>query len=472
MLFRLSVDVNSSFVALKPLDGSGDASGAFACNREESRYEEKKVVVPAELACTECVLQFEWTTANGSYYSCADVTVLHNQTKECAAQCLNGGACVDGVCLCVKPYYGEFCEVKSNGKALTVEEEKERSFVWLLLALLVTLLLALGIGAVALPKSSDETKRLIHDDVSVQHLGHEPVVEREAGRRARGYVGNACPQGHRLVFTKDSGDHLNGRFVCANCKEEGRCGDGRWTCNSCPIDYCSNCKPFLPDQGDVREENKSAIPEAANVAPDAPIMRVVGSDQVESVPEHKSKSSAGKAVWVKTHFIFMIDCSISMKGSRWESVRAGFNDCLEKLRPMKEVVVTGLTFDNKPNVFCREKTPDQAIRSAREMVFTGTGTNYKRCLEYALGAITKGTHPDYLFCLMLLSDGLGGYPDRAIEEIKELRREGMKILFYSIACETEDDVDMMQIAIGLEGEHFKVNGAQGMKGAFTRILGV
>jgi uncharacterized protein YegL len=301
----------------------------------------------------------------------------------------------------------------------------------------------------------------------------EPVVDHERGKhRTRGYVGNTCPEGHRLIFTKSTEGYPGGVYTCTNCNQVCRCYEGHWTCNICPINYCTNCKPLLSDQGDIREENKDAIPDAADVDANEPIMRIVSSDQAANIPEYKSKSSSGKAVWVKTHFIFMIDCSVSMKGSRWDSVKVGYNDCLEKLKPMKEVIITGLTFDNKPNVFCRERTPEQAIRVQRDMLFTGTGTNYKRCLEYTLGVITKAVHSNYLFCMILLSDGLGGYPDRVMEDFKDLREQGKKFLFYSIACETDDDEDMIRIATELQGEHFKVNGVEGMKSAFSRILGV
>lgn len=359
-----------------------------------------------------------------------------------------------------------------------IEEEKAQSPIWLILGLLGMLLVALGVGAIALPKSGkgEEKKRLIGGESSVSMPEYDrdrqgPIMEENPARpRTRGYVGNTCPDGDRLIFTKNAEGCPGGVYTCTNCNKVNRCHLGRWTCNTHDVNYCTDCKPMLLDQEEVKEEDK--IPDAVNGDMNEPILRVVGSNQIDNVPEYRSKSSSGKAVWVRTHFMFMIDCSVSMKGSRWDSVRAGFNDCLEKLRPMKEVIITGLTFDNKPNVFCREKTPDQAMRDAHNMLFTGTGTNYKRCLEYIYGAITKAAHGDYLFCIILLSDGLGGYPDRVIEDFKDLREQGKKFLFYSIACETDDDEDMIRIARELQGEHFKVSGVEGMKSAFSRILGV
>lgn len=110
------VDINdsSSFTVLKPLDDSADENGTFECNRRADNYESKTISFPAEAACEQCVLQYMWITPNATYYACADIAVHENQTKECPGECVNGGACVDGVCLCVKPYYGEFCEIKSK----------------------------------------------------------------------------------------------------------------------------------------------------------------------------------------------------------------------------------------------------------------------------------------------------------------------------------------------------------------------
>lgn len=460
-----------------PSDGSADKSGTFECNRRADSYESKTVSFPSDFSCEQCILQYTWTTPNATYYGCADITVLPNQTKECPAVCLNGGVCSDGICLCVKSYYGPQCENKKN-----------RDFAWLLLLLLSMLLLALGIGAISLLSSGkkEETKRLIgnENEMSMQDLRKEkpdPVVEREAGRkrdRPGELIGDACHNGHPLYLTKSEEGCPAGAFSCTNCGQVKKCNLGRWICDHCPVDYCTTCKPVkeMGGQRGPREEEKSGRPKDTRMAPDGMdddlVRKVISSDQVQNIPQHRAESANGKIVWLKTHFIFMIDCSGSMKGSRWDSVKFGFNACLERLVPMKEVIVTGLTFDNKANLFCRECPPDQAIRQGRDMPFTGTGTNYKRCLEYAMGVITKTSHVDYLICMILLSDGLGGYPDRVIEELKDLKEQGKKFLFYSVACETEDDGDLMRMATELKGEHFKVESAEGIKKAFTNILGV
>lgn len=116
VIFNYSLDINDteSFTIIKPLDNSADETGAFECNERADEYEKKTIVFPAELVCEQCILQFALITPNATFYSCADISVLENQTKECSGECLNEGICVEGTCLCKKPYYGEFCEVKSK----------------------------------------------------------------------------------------------------------------------------------------------------------------------------------------------------------------------------------------------------------------------------------------------------------------------------------------------------------------------
>ena len=116
LYYSLDINDTNSFTVIKPLDNSANETGAFECNRRIDKYEEKTVAIPAELVCDQCILQFALITPNATFYSCADISVLDNQTKECPGECLNKGICVDGICLCKRPYHGEFCEVKSKFK--------------------------------------------------------------------------------------------------------------------------------------------------------------------------------------------------------------------------------------------------------------------------------------------------------------------------------------------------------------------
>eukprot|EP00826_Nyctotherus_ovalis_P009674 TRINITY_DN12560_c0_g1_i2.p1 TRINITY_DN12560_c0_g1~~TRINITY_DN12560_c0_g1_i2.p1 ORF type:complete len:332 (+),score=88.07 TRINITY_DN12560_c0_g1_i2:755-1750(+) len=204
----------------------------------------------------------------------------------------------------------------------------------------------------------------------------------------------------------------------------------------------------------------------------ASIKRIIESKQAEEVKEFRKLKQSGKISWVKTHFIFALDCSGSMKGTRWDSVIVGLSECLDRIKRMKHVCVSAFTFDIKPNPFCRERSPHQAIANSSQIPFTGKGTDYKRALKYAIALIRKSRHPDYLVCIMFLSDGLGGCPNECIEELKEMREKGKKILFYTIACDTEEETEMMKMANELQGEHYKVTDPQAAKLVFAAILNV
>ena len=202
------------------------------------------------------------------------------------------------------------------------------------------------------------------------------------------------------------------------------------------------------------------------------IKKVTTTNQTEEVEEFKVMKPAGKASWRHTHFIFMIDCSGSMKGARWDAVKFGYMICLDRIKAMSDVVVSAFTFDTVPNPFCKERSPKVAIGYSRDLPFTGRGTNYKRALRYAISLIKKSVHKNYLFCLMFLSDGLGGFSEEPVKELKEMKKDGKKILFYTVAFKTSRDQEMLKMASILQGEHYKVTNIDAAKIIFSTILSV
>ena len=282
--------------------------------------------------------------------------------------------------------------------------------------------------------------------------------ERNTNRRP---IGSTCHNGHPLFLSNSAEGCPGGYYICSNCEKVFKCNSGHWVCGECPISYCLGCK--TPNEEELRElaarrpsnensQDKSENPRDSYKNSDYPrrqgeygenqedakyprgtesmdifsgvildmVKQVISSDQVDRVPEYREVNASGKATWVRTHFIFLIDSSESMKGSRWESVKIGFKDCLTRLIPMQDILVTALTFDNKPKLFCKEKSPLEAIDVSQDMPFTGEGTNYKRALTFAVDVIKKSTFEDYLVCIVFLSDGLGGYPVNVISELKEM----------------------------------------------------
>ena len=105
----------------------------------------------------------------------------------------------------------------------------------------------------------------------------------------------------------------------------------------------------------------------------ASIKKIIESKQAEEAKAFVKLKESGKTSWMNTHFIFALDCSGSMKGTRWNSVMVGFSTCLERIRQMKHVCVSAFTFDAKPNPFCRERSPQQAIANSSQIPFTEIG---------------------------------------------------------------------------------------------------
>lgn len=202
------------------------------------------------------------------------------------------------------------------------------------------------------------------------------------------------------------------------------------------------------------------------------IKKVTTTNQADDAEEFKLVKSAGKASWRHTHFIFMIDCSGSMKGARWDAVKFGYMVCLDRIKAMTDVVVSAFTFDTVPNPFCKERTPKVAIAYSRDLPFTGRGTNYKRALRYAISLMKKSRHKDYLFCLMFLSDGLGGFSEEPVNELREMKRRGKKVLFYTVAFKTSRDQEMLKMASMLQGEHYKITNTRAANIIFSTILTV
>ena len=128
------------FQTLYPTSGSHDINGAFDCGRTKG-FENKEFKLPENFECDGCILQWKWKTNYGNIYSCSDIIIDGKKLDSCRAQCLNGGTCFNGVCLCPNGFSGEFCE----------EEGEEGG--WLKYLLLFGGAGALGLGGYYLYKN-------------------------------------------------------------------------------------------------------------------------------------------------------------------------------------------------------------------------------------------------------------------------------------------------------------------------------
>ena len=113
------------FETLHPTSGQSNLNGEFECGRTKG-FENREFKLPENYECDGCILQWKWKTNYGNIYSCSDIIIDGKKLDSCRAQCLNGGTCFNGVCLCPNGFSGEFCE----------QEGDEGSGWWKLLAIL------------------------------------------------------------------------------------------------------------------------------------------------------------------------------------------------------------------------------------------------------------------------------------------------------------------------------------------------
>ena len=93
-----------------------DSSGWFPCARKQSQYESVSVVIPKQVKCSDCTLQFIFKTFQGSSFQCADISINSLASQSCAGKCKNKGACEENLCVCAKGYTGTYCEIKNDGE--------------------------------------------------------------------------------------------------------------------------------------------------------------------------------------------------------------------------------------------------------------------------------------------------------------------------------------------------------------------
>jgi len=140
-----ALDVN--FTSLKPIgkDVQYTKDFTFSCGRQQG-FEFQQFELPEDYACDRCTLQVKWSTPEGNVYTCSDLMILGNKMENCLAKCHNGGACVNGRCICTKNFGGEFCEEDLN---------EESNWGWIVLIIL--LLAGLGVGGYLLYKKNNDT---------------------------------------------------------------------------------------------------------------------------------------------------------------------------------------------------------------------------------------------------------------------------------------------------------------------------
>lgn len=162
-----------------------------------------------------------------------------------------------------------------------------------------------------------------------------------------------------------------------------------------------------------------------------------------------------------------------MTGSRANAVEQGIIKCLQILKRMKEIIVTCFTFDIDTSVLHTYENPAKIIRSRKKMFPSKKGdkTDYKKALEKAIQMINGNTaHPDYLSCVIFMSDGDGEYPKDSMNKLIEMKKSGKPLIFMTLACCTMEDFSMLEMSKAIEGEHYNIADATAMTNAFLGVI--
>eukprot|EP00831_Metopus_contortus_P038492 TRINITY_DN30257_c0_g1_i3.p1 TRINITY_DN30257_c0_g1~~TRINITY_DN30257_c0_g1_i3.p1 ORF type:complete len:269 (-),score=33.77 TRINITY_DN30257_c0_g1_i3:201-1007(-) len=214
-----------------------------------------------------------------------------------------------------------------------------------------------------------------------------------------------------------------------------------------------------------RQGSKGVIPN---------IVKARSSKQKELNKQFWTLNPNGRIEWKRTHVIVAIDCSTAMSGRRWKAITEGFSSLLVYLSKMQEVILSAFTFSDSIFPCITEMSAKEARQTEPQLVFSnGSSRSFEGALNRIINLITKEVtpaHREYLPYVLFASAGLGGFPEEQVRILNEVKREGVGLAFNTCACETEDDRDLVRMAIGLKGEHFQIQDSVALKIAFVKIL--
>lgn len=182
--------------------------------------------------------------------------------------------------------------------------------------------------------------------------------------------------------------------------------------------------------------------------------------------------TSGAVTWINTHFIFIIDASGSMKGNRSRAMEKGFNRCVNVLKQMKDIMISCFMFDDIVTEHCKFQTPIDILRDKKPMKFSWRNdTQFSLAMDQTIKMMTiDNPYPDYMSCIVFMSDGDGGYPEKELNKLLEMRKSGRQIMFMSFALMTTEDANMLKMAKLLDGEHYSVSDADSLTAAFLRVV--
>eukprot|EP00831_Metopus_contortus_P023960 TRINITY_DN21009_c0_g1_i1.p1 TRINITY_DN21009_c0_g1~~TRINITY_DN21009_c0_g1_i1.p1 ORF type:complete len:149 (+),score=33.43 TRINITY_DN21009_c0_g1_i1:161-607(+) len=120
----------------------------------------------------------------------------------------------------------------------------------------------------------------------------------------------------------------------------------------------------------------------------------------------------------------------------------------------------------------KEMNSKIVMEKISHLYFGGKGTAYGRAIDQIIYLIMKAKkeHQDYLNCILFFSDGAGDSPTTELAKLSQIKKDGRKILLFTIASETEEDDDLQQMAIVMNGDHYSTNSSEALKQIFHKIL--
>ncbi len=161
-----------------------------------------------------------------------------------------------------------------------------------------------------------------------------------------------------------------------------------------------------------------------------------------------------------------------MRGRRWNLLTKAYTSFLGLLQDMPQVIVSALTFDDNVSLFYKEQSPAAALAKKEKLPFTGQGTNYAAALKTVIELLAKGSpeYSSYLGNILFFSDGSGESPNAEVVELSKMKAAGRTIIINTIACETEEDDDLIKLATTLQGNHYSTNSAAALSEIFHKII--
>lgn len=226
-------------------------------------------------------------------------------------------------------------------------------------------------------------------------------------------------------------------------------------------DFIAKNEKELPEM--ILKKQEQAVSPSGGDSPnksEVKFLKTVSSQQKEEVKENRIvEAETQKATWVNTHFIFAVECTGTMTGTKWLSISSGFKKTMEILQKMEKVSVTVFSFHEKINMCAKELDSTDDLKKVKLDFKKGPKAVFEVALDAVIESLVSQESGKLKGCaavIFLIGQGKGGPSNKQVERLSALKKEGKKILFYSFSIENEADSEIEDIAKALNGEHYRV----------------